>query len=135
MAKTTNRGRAVDVGLNDVQPAKAMFSRRLYQAMVRKGWSQSELARNADLPRDAVSVYIRGKSLPTPLSLRKLAKALDINPDELLPPQMMIERDRIPVFEIKATEEPNIVLLRVNQEVPLATALKIAEMLNEKASA
>lgn len=135
MAKATNRGRPVDVGLNDIQPAKALFARKLYQAMMRKGWSQSELARHADLPRDAVSVYIRAKSLPTPLSLRKLAKALDVDPDELLPPQAMIERDRIPVFEIKATEEPNTVLLRVNQEVPLATALKIAEMLNEKASA
>jgi DNA-binding transcriptional regulator LsrR (DeoR family) len=35
------------------------FGRRLYQHVMAKGWTQSELARRADLKRDSVSTYIR----------------------------------------------------------------------------
>lgn len=127
--KTTNRGKSVDPG-TPLHPGKEAFARKAYQLMLKKGWRQSELARNADLPRDAISVYMRGQSLPTPGNLKKLAKALGVEPDELLPAHLLAEQHRIPLFEIKNTDQPNVVLLRVNQEVPLSVALKIAELLN-----
>lgn len=133
MAKKTNRGRSVDPGVT-LHPVKEAFARKLYNLMLRKGWSQSDFARAADLPRDAISVYMRAASLPTPGNLKKLAKALGVEPDELLPAHVMVEQNRLPSFEIKNTEQPNIVSLRVNQEVPLSVALKIAELLNAETS-
>lgn len=132
MLKKTNRGRSVDPGA--MAPGKEAFARKVYQLMLKKGWRQSELAREAGLPRDAVSVYLRAQSLPTKGNLAKLAKALGVEPDEILPAQLLVDQSKIPIFEIRNTDEPGVVLLRVNQEVPLAVALKIAEMLNAKAA-
>ena len=64
---------------------KQEFGRRIYSLMLKKGMRQSDLARAADLPRDSISVYIRGRSLPTPLSLQKLAGALGVKAEDLLP--------------------------------------------------
>lgn len=111
---------------------KMQFGKRLYAQMLRKGWHQSELARRADLARDAVSVYIRGRSFPTPKNLQKLATALGVSPDELLPNHSgdAIEADEVPSFEMKvSTSAPNTAWLRVNRLVTMSTAVKIAEIL------
>ena len=83
---------------------KQEFARRLYKLMVSKGWHQSELARQADIPRDSVSVYIRGKPLPSPLTVKKLAEALNVTPTELLPNyvESAIEED-IPSFDMRVS--------------------------------
>ena len=110
---------------------KQDFGKRLYQLMLQKGWNQSELARQADLPRDSISVYIRGKSLPTPLSLQKMADAFGIAPEELLPNHIesAIDED-IPAIEMKVSPNaPDVAWLRINRLVTTATALKIMEML------
>src|SRR5690606_21318977 len=104
--------------------------RKAYQLMLKKGLRQSDLAREAGLPRDAIHVYMNAKSLPTPGNLKKLAEALGVEPDELLPAHIMADQNRLPMFEIKATDRPNVVLLRVSQEVPLPVAMKITELLN-----
>lgn len=109
--------------------AKQKFAGKISQLMQEKGWRQSDLARQAGLPRDAVSVYMRGRSLPTPGNLEKLAKALDVAPDDLLPAQPPAKRD--PRYALTATDQPGIVVLRVNQEVPEHVAFKIIEMLRE----
>lgn len=64
---------------------KQEFAKRLYRLMLKRGWNQSELARRADLPRDSVSTYIRAKVMPTPQSAQRLARALGITPEELMP--------------------------------------------------
>lgn len=113
---------------------KQEFARRLYRLMVSKGWNQSELARQANMPRDSVSVYVRAKSLPTPANLEKLAKALDVEAEELLPNYVegAIDRDE-PSFEMKVSPNaPAVAWLRINQAVPVSTALKIAALLDEK---
>ena len=53
---------------------KAEFGKRLAGLMHEKGWNQSKLAKICDMGRDSVSTYIRGKSVPTPQNLEKLAK-------------------------------------------------------------
>lgn len=99
--------------------------------MIKKGWTQSELARKAELPRDSISVYIRGKSLPTPISAGKLAKALGVKPEEILPNHIesAIDEDS-PAFELKQSPNtPGTAWLRVNRLVTMAVGLKIAELL------
>lgn len=115
-------------------PAKEAFARKVYDLMLKKGWRQADLAREAGLPRDAVSVYMRAQSLPTVHNLGKIAKAFGVDPEELIPARLLSEQGRVPVFEIRATHTPDLVTLRVNQDVPLSTAMKIAELLNAKAS-
>lgn len=110
---------------------KQQFGRRLYQLMLTRGWNQSELARQAGLPRDSVSTYIRGVALPTPKSLQALSVALGMSPAEILPNavEAAVDEDH-PSFEIKVSPSaPNTAWLRVNRLVSLSTATKIAELI------
>ncbi|MDK4730512.1 helix-turn-helix domain-containing protein [Rhizobium phaseoli] len=110
---------------------KQQFGKRLYNLMLAKGWTQSELARQSDLPRDSISVYVRGKSLPTPGSLSALAKALGVASTELLPNHVesAIDEDT-PALELRvSTNAADVAWLRVNRLVSTKTALKIMEML------
>jgi transcriptional regulator with XRE-family HTH domain len=73
--------------------ARALFAQRLQQAMVEKGWNQSDLARQASLfmppnrrvGRDDISNYIRGVSTPRAEKLSAVTKALGIEATWLLP--------------------------------------------------
>lgn len=131
MVNKTNRNKPIDAGV-PLRPDKDVFAQKIYQLRMKKGWSQADLHRASGLPRDAISVYELGKSLPTEASLKKLAKALDVDPKELMPARVLAHRDKLAMFEIKTIDTPGRVLLRVNQEVDLAVALKIAELLNAK---
>lgn len=115
---------------------KEQFGRRLYNRMLDLGWNQSELARQAGLPRDSISTYVRGQSFPTPLSLKKLSDALGARPEELLPnsAESAIDRDN-PAMEMKvSTADPTKAWLRVNRMVTLSNAAKIMQILSEDAS-
>lgn len=112
---------------------KQEFAKRIYAMMIERGWNQSELARTAALPRDAVSVYMRGKSLPTPQNLQKLAKAFGVRPEDILPNHIesAIDADN-PAFEMKISPNaPQIAWVRINRAVPTPIALKIAALLGE----
>lgn len=116
---------------------KQEFGRRLDRMMVNKGWSQSELARRAGLPRDSVSTYIRGRVLPTDKSLRKLAKALDCEPTEILSNHVesATEEDH-PSIDMKVSPSaPDKAWLRIDALVPVATAVKVIGIINEGAVA
>ncbi len=118
-------------GLIPKHLTKQEFGRRLHSASVKKGWSQSELARRSGIARDAISTYIRGKSLPTPPNLAALAKALGVPAEELLPNHIEAAIDNdMPSFEMKVSPSaPSTAWVRVNRLVTLATAVKIAELL------
>lgn len=110
---------------------KEEFGRRLYQLMLKKGWNQSELGRQSDIPRDSISMYIRGKALPTAQSLDKLAGALDLSTADLLPNHIETAVDTdSPAMEIRQLpNNPGAAWLRVNRLVTMSTALKIADLL------
>lgn len=112
---------------------KQEFGRRLYKLMLDRGWNQSELGRRAELPRDAISVYIRGKSLPSPLNLAALARAFGVPETDLLPNQAESAMDEEhPAFELRASAgNANLAWLRVNRLVTFSTGLKIAELLEQ----
>lgn len=107
------------------------FAKRLYRLMLKRGWNQSELARRADLPRDSVSTYIRAKVLPTPQSAQRLAVALGVTPEELIPNHVesAIEEDT-PSLEMKVSvNAPSKAWLRVNRLVSLATAARVIDLI------
>jgi transcriptional regulator with XRE-family HTH domain len=126
-------------GLRPKHLTKKEFGRRVYTLMVKKGWHQSELARQAKLPngeslsRDAISKYIRGATFPTPPHLKALAEALGVEEAALLPNTLetAIDEDD-PAFEMKAsTQNPGVAWLRVNRLVKTSTAVKIASLLED----
>lgn len=130
-----------------VEQAKIEFGKRLQKAMNEKGWNQSELAAEAakHLPRekregksladafgrDKVSMYIRGRTLPTPMYLRALSKALGKTTEELLPTRGRASAVRnAPPLDFRQMEDGNV-FLRVNQAVSLETAIEIVALLKK----
>lgn len=123
---------------------KQEFGKRVYELMVKKGWSQSDLARASEnyvkrkpsasaLSRDNVSTYVRGASLPQPDKLETLAAVLDTTPIELLPNyiESAIDEDH-PAFEMKVSSSaPGVAWLRVNRLVRTTTATEIAQLLEK----
>lgn len=116
---------------------KQEFGRRLYQLMLARGWNQSELARQADLPRDSVSTYIRGRTLPTPKSLQAMADALGVTPADILPNSIESAVDEdMPSIEMRvSTSAPSMAWLRINRLVSLSTAAKVIEMIEGESEA
>lgn len=111
---------------------KQEFARRLSAEILARGWTQADLAHAAGIGRDAVSTYVRGRSLPTPLSLKKMADALGIDPHTLMPNgrENAIDHDT-PSFEMReSVGHPGRVWVRVNRLLSLRQALAIAHVLN-----
>lgn len=111
---------------------KQEFGRRLYSLMVSRGWTQSEFSRRSGIPRDSISTYVRGKSLPTPPNLKMLAAAFDISPDDLLPNYVegAMADEESPSFEMKVSNAaPGTAWVRVNRLVSMTAAIAIASIL------
>jgi transcriptional regulator with XRE-family HTH domain len=113
---------------------KQEFGRRLHGLMLAKSWNQSDLARASELGRDSISTYVNGKTFPTPLALAKLAQALGMKPEELLPNSMMNAMDdEHPAIELRqATGHPGKAWLRVNRAMSFGAAAKIIDIINEE---
>ncbi len=54
------------------------FSEWLQKEMNKRGWSQSDLARAADLNRAVINKLLNGKSHPQPATLEAISRALKI---------------------------------------------------------
>ena len=54
------------------------FSEWLQAEMDKRGWSQSDLARSADLNRAVINKLLNGKSHPQPATLEAISRALRI---------------------------------------------------------
>lgn len=134
--------------VSDVQPelpgaemaprhlTKQEFGRRLHHMLLERGWRQSELARRAGIQRDSVSVYVRGRSFPTPLNLQKMAKALGLRPEDILPNQLesAIAEDE-PDFELKVSPgDAKQAWVRLNRLMSLETAVQIATLVQADAA-
>lgn len=113
------------------------FGRRIYQLMLKKGWRQADLARESGLPRDSISTYVRGTVRPTDESLKKVAKALGVEKEDLLPNMIedAIEQDS-PSVEMKiSASDPTKAWLRLNRLVNTSTAVKIIEIIHAEDTA
>ena len=112
---------------------KQAFGAKLQELMWAREWNQSDLARNANIGRDSVSKYIRGISLPDPKNLRRLAKALDIADDELMPEgRVGAVESAVPSILIKgAPDDPSRVLLQINGIYSTEAAMEVMAILNK----
>lgn len=112
---------------------KQEFGRRVYRLMTERGWHQSELARQAQLTRDAVSTYVNGRSLPDPTNAKKLAEAFDMTVEQLLPNlvEQAIDRDP-PAIDLKVSAlNPDVAWLRINRLVRTDNAMQIMSILRD----
>mgnify|MGYP006266634757 CR=1 FL=1 len=115
--------------------ARLQFARTLRAMMHDKGWNQSELARRAELGRDNISGYIRGRTLPNSRHLDRLARALSVEPGTLMGKAYV---ERFPageetILRIEQVEgESGVVRLQVAQRVTIAQATRIMEILQRK---
>ena len=113
--------------INNRHMVKAEFAKRLYNKIMERGWTQSEFARNCDLARDAVSTYVRGRSIPSPQALEKMATVLSVRPEELLPNYYESAQTKVePTFEIRAVpNEEGYMWLKLNMRLPKKVAMEI----------
>lgn len=61
-----------------------LFPKNLKKAIKAKGFTQTGLAKQANLPLETISKWVRGKSFPRLDSLVLIANVLEISIDELL---------------------------------------------------
>jgi transcriptional regulator with XRE-family HTH domain len=118
-----------------VAETRAEFGRRLAQLLTERRWSQRELARRANLSKDAVNKYVRGMAWPEPKSLRSLSSVLGVPDDELLPHATArgMESEPYPALEIRSSNaKPGYCWLKVNQRVTEDQALAIANILRRQ---
>jgi transcriptional regulator with XRE-family HTH domain len=112
--------------------SKQEFGRRLHKIMLEKGFHHAELARRADLPRNNISTYINGRSYPTEQSLAKLAKALGVSAEDILPnrTELAIRGEAIPDVSMKSSiADPGKSWLIINRLV----STKLAAEINDEA--
>jgi len=113
--------------MNDKEIRKE-FSERLEVKLAQSDMSQAELARITGLSKDAISTYIRERSLPGPQNLKKLAEALKCQPADLVP-KNLTGRGRSPAtLTMIDTQTAH---LKLEAEMPLEQATRILAILNE----
>lgn len=108
------------------------FGKRLYKALLDKSWNQSDLARAAGVGRDSISQYVRGKTVPTPQNLKKIAQCLNVSEADLYPHYELagFAADE-PAHEFKAVPgDAEHLWVRVNMKLPKAKALEIFAIIN-----
>jgi len=109
--------------LHDVSTEKKVFRERLIARMKEMKWTASDLANKVGLSKDAISTYTTMRSLPTPKTLEKLAKALKCKPHELLPDRPQLDS----ILELRDHSEPGYRLLVIKMPVPMKLALETYE--------
>ena len=107
------------------------FGKRLYNFMMRKQMTQSDLARASGMGRDSISQYVRGRSVPSPKNLQKLCDALDVEPDVLFPNyDAQANAAEQPTLEMKSIEaDAENFWLRINMKVPAMKAMEVMKIL------
>lgn len=115
-----------------LKSSNAEFGRRLQSLILERNWNQAELARAAGLGRDSISTYIRGKVFPDPKNLKRIADALGMTPQQLMPSDMTAVIDaEVPALEIRqSATDPSQVHIRINRTVTVEQAAKIFSILN-----
>lgn len=107
------------------------FAKRLYKEMMEKGWTQSELSRASNTGRDSISNYIRGRTIPSPKNLRKLADALGVEPSDLYPNFALkaAALDQPSVQTRVLPGDPKFMYLEVSCKLPTDAALEVQRII------
>lgn len=109
--------------VSPAQRAREFFAATLKVHLTRKGWSQSELARQAGLGRDLVSDYLNAKSLPSELNASRLAAAIGVSLSDLMPPQLSTGEANIAMEAFG----PGVLRVRFDGVMPMVAALTLAQ--------
>lgn len=120
---------------------KRQLARNLQRALADRGWSGAELARRASqytpkgtFGRDSISKYLKEQTLPNATHLDAMAKALNMDPDELLPNPMAARLARRPSPESPVSMEAGkngTARLRINEQVPIDVAIEVIRMIRK----
>ena len=125
--------------------SKQEFARRLQRLMLKRGWNQAELAKHAfgtitdrkgyETPqgKDSISGYLAGKRMPGPKKLALLARALDVEPEELLPNVIAsaAEREHLSFSMRELAGHHGKVWVTLNRLLPTSVALRIGGIVDE----
>lgn len=129
-----------------VSDAVEAFGKRLHNLLVEKGMSQSDLARlvfaetrtdnrgyGVVVGKDRISSYIRGKTTPSPQTLKKIADALRTTPEELAPDLAAesIANANPEILISTLAGHHNMALLKINKLVPMKVAIQITNLIAE----
>jgi transcriptional regulator with XRE-family HTH domain len=115
------------------------FSRKLYGAMRAKDLRASDLARlvwgehpnGSARNRDRISVYINGKALPERENLEAIARALDVEPEELLPSAKPLGGE--PEMQIVLVPHDSAhAVFKCNKRMSLVLACRLAALIAEE---
>lgn len=123
-----------------------IFGKRLWDHMIRKGWNQAEFSRQTKLHdpkgkgigRDMIGGYVRCLHLPDPPHLRILAATLGVEPEVLIPTLEGLDAPVAantqalppPPMEFRSLGNGNV-MMHINLEMPLQTAVKLLSVLEE----
>lgn len=133
MAPRYRRNLSETSGLTAQEQLRAQsFATVLNRRLMEKGWSQSDLARQvwgektgpdgrtAAAGRDRISSYARGLSLPSPSTLKQIADALGMTPEQLAPDLAAEIAEKEPPEMVVSTprDRPGLMLLQINMLVP-----------------
>ncbi len=123
------------------------LGQKIHALLLKKGMRQSDLARKvwpgetktdargypAPRGRDRISAYVNDKAMPEPATLKRIAKALDVEVDFLVPGALISPHERdTPAMNIKVlADAPDRCFLQINKLLPLRVALEIAKLVDE----
>ena len=105
---------------SSLESDKVAFRERLLAKMRDKKMTGAELARATKLSKDAISTYTTLRSLPTPATLARLAKALGCKPHDLLP-DSPIQRS---LLEVRDHHHKDLKVLVVKMTLPAEDAME-----------
>lgn len=122
-------------------PQAAAFAQRLNRQLLQRGWKQADLVRKAQdhtpegvvFKRHLVSSWMRGKHLPSPVNLDILAKALDVETSDLVPPGAAVivkSGDRDVQVSMSTS---GMARIKLDLELPAEIALQIMAIVNKAA--
>lgn len=122
--------------------AKRQLSRQLVEVMMNKNLKQADIAAGVfgrdpktgyALGRDSVSQWVRGRSLPEPRNLQKLAEFLNVDRNELVPPSAFsLRAHEDPAVELRQVAgEPGMAWLRINRACSSIAAAQTLDILNK----
>lgn len=106
------------------------FASRLWKLMTEKGLNQSQLSAKSGVLKESISTYLKGVNKPGAANLTRLAKALDVSPDELDPESPPLGTE--PILEIRRLlDDPKRAVLVIRQTLPITLAMEIAAMITK----
>ena len=117
---------------------KQDFADRLEVEMLRKGWNQSETARQAALHmksgqfnRDNISNYAKGRHFPGPVHMRALCSALGVEPRDLAPSGRAHSAEEAAPRMIMKDLGDGTIFVQINKQLPAEKAFRILGIMGE----